>query len=127
MPKPNVQSDRNFPTVNQTLGELLLRTFGPTASYIGPTLANLTSWSIENLHVIAMKVKSRIEQREIRDPKSIPKKQIYMFLSAASQEDDIGLQELWVNLIVNSIDSSKEQNIERHLINLISALDPLDA
>lgn len=127
MPEANNQPPQNLPTTSQALGELIIRTFGPMANRLGQSLPNFPAWSLENLGSIINNVKNYIEENKIENLKPIPERQMYMFLNLASQEDDERIQDLWAGLIANAIDPSKNQDIDRHLINLISQLDPVDA
>lgn len=82
----------------------------------------------ENWAKVATKVGAILGQRDVSKRPDVPPPRIFLpLVEHASYEDDDGLQDLWAGLIANSLDPTQRQRQTRLFVNLLSALEPIDA
>jgi len=82
----------------------------------------------ENQANIMLKANKKLEELgQLNPTKTIPLKLAIPLLEYASLEDDNYLQDLWVNLLVNSSNENNNFSLEKSHINILEQLTTLEA
>jgi len=105
------------------------------SKYIGGTLEQgFGIWQdkfkyrrFENQLDFIEKVNQKIKNKEIESFKQLELKIAIPLLEASSLEDNDELKDLWINLLVNSINNNNNFNLERVYISVLEQLSALDA
>lgn len=58
---------------------------------------------------------------------TIPPRLAIPLLNSASLEDNTALQDMWASLIANATDPSKREDVQKIHVDILSALQPIDA
>ena len=111
----------------------VVRDFGSYMSqFITPPLEQVSDLITDKLKYytwnnklnLMQKTQEKIKELGMSPQNNIPQKLLIPLLEAASLEEDDRLQELWVNLLVNS---STGFSLERSYISVLEQLSPLEA
>jgi len=106
------------------------------AKYIGGTLEQgfgiwedkLKYIRWENQYKLMTKANNLLKERGLLDNiKPLPLKVAIPLFEKASLEDDDYLQNLWTNLLVNSVTPNMEIDLNKTYINILEQLSPLEA
>ncbi|MGA1998935.1 MAG: Abi-alpha family protein [Terriglobales bacterium] len=100
---------------------------GPVAEEIGLAwAANVYEYRVRNLVSILKRTGAMLRNAKI-SPEMIPPRFSVAALSAASLEDDPGLQELWAGLLANAASPATSQTILPSFIEVLKQLTPFEA
>jgi hypothetical protein len=111
------------------LEEFMRRVFGPSAEHADGTFSDwTTAFRYQTILKLADKVNEIHRHRGIED-KTIPvsPRLAIPLLQKATLEDDEILQDMWAALIANIMDPRFHAESRRTLIDLLAALEPVDA
>lgn len=87
----------------------------------------LAYYRLERAIELQHKVERRLKEKGINARKYVPVSFGLPVLEKASIEEDDGLQQLWANLLANSMDPKYEGKISRNFISILSDIEPIDA
>lgn len=116
-------------SVEKSANKLIQKLLGPASETIGLMINDWAKvWRYRNLVAVMHRIE-RIEQKrgEIGARARIEPRIAVPAIEAISLEDNEDLQELWANLLYESLsDSGKNRDYSRTLLRIAKDLDPLD-
>jgi len=122
------------------LGQEIIKTIRASGSYVADILGDLpkdlTGLLVgdrikakrqQNAHVLWRKTKARLEQRRVEQPEPPSYKFAIPILSAAADENNATLQDLWARLLAAAMDPKRRDELRQNFVVTVQKLDPLDA
>jgi len=110
------------------LGGFFAKVLGePFQDAVGLLGDRLKLYRYQNQVVIMDKVNKTLDERGVSKTKPIPPKFAIPIMEYASLEEDESLQDMWCNLIANSLDPARNFELKYVYIDIIKSLTPLDA
>ncbi len=82
---------------------------------------------LRNLDKISRKTEEILRKRGVEDPEPIGPKALLPALEAASEESDETLQDMWAELLANSMDPNKDTSLRRVFIETLKQFEPIEA
>ncbi|HEV7601994.1 MAG TPA: hypothetical protein VGO49_17290 [Bradyrhizobium sp.] len=138
--RPDAAYEKAAEETAKTIGKLTDASVGIgkfVAKVFAPTIQELANWSHD---VVASKrrvwelrnIANTLEQMrtisvETQNLRQIPLRQQGPILDALANEDDVGVQALWVKLLKRATEPDGAYEIKRVHINLLKSIDPIEA
>ncbi len=122
------EGDRKAIETTEKLGGFLSKVFGSTLIELGTTLHDWARmFRYQNLLRIQDKVESIHSARSLQGKTvPIPPRYAIPLVQRASEEDSESLQDMWAGLIANATDPTRQLDMNKIFIDVLSSMEPLD-